>query len=185
MSGWFNAYVSLLALVIQALTLLVLAWTLWWLRRYTLAAEEQVEALHRPLLSIAWEPMDSSNVVLETLKAEQGKPISIGIVPRDGLSIKNIGAGPAMNIFWTLEDENTGKEILGLSGSIPRLDSNSEPFHTHIVWNNLINHECCRFAARYETLRGVKYETKVQIARRETINYGWQFVVTTTQTARM
>jgi len=44
MFDWVNTHISLLMLVVQTLTLLVLAWTLWWLRRYTLAAEEQVEA---------------------------------------------------------------------------------------------------------------------------------------------
>ena len=171
------------------LTLLVLTWTLVWIRRYTHAAEkqvkatqDQVEALHKPLLTIVWETM--GRVGYEILKAEPGKPICLGIVPDDGLRIQNIGFGPAINVVYSIKDRDTGKEIAALSGSIPRLDVNSESFQTHIVWNHLADHARLEFAIAYESLGDIKYETKVSIDRREKANYDREFAVTQVKTVR-
>ena len=185
MLEWVNTNIALL-------TLIVLAWTLIEVRRYVHAAREQVKAsleqvevLHRPLLIMVWETMDrGENLGYEMLKAEPGKPFVFGIVPSEGLRIRNVGNGPALNVSYVLIDKNTGQEVPALSLLIPYLEVSPEPFQTHISWNHLANHERLEFALTYESLGDVEYKTKVSIDRREKLNHNWEFAVTQVKTVR-
>ena len=187
---WIASEISLDS-VISLLTLAVLAWTLWWLRRYTLAAEkqvgaslEQVEALQRPLLTIDWVPLQGRDLAIRMIGPGSQAPIVIGTVPDYGIKIKNIGSGPALNVLYALRDMSTGKEVPAFSGRIPHFDKN-EPFQTHISLSDLHNHELSEIALAYESLGSLKYETKVSITRRWNFKGAAEHAIIGKQTTRL
>ena len=161
---------------ISLLTLIVLAWTLWWLRRYTLAAEkqvaaslEQVEALQRPFLTIEYSPRNllaafpgnMGQIINGTDPLTLGATPVLGIVPQGGLKIKNIGSGPALNVAYELQGTV-------LRGSIPYIPN--EGFQTQIRLTYLDRADSSDFCIVYESLRAVKYETKITIERTDVGN---------------
>ena len=176
---------------ISLLTLIVLAWTLWWVYRYARAAEkqvaaslEQVEALQRPLLTIEYNPRDLLAAFPGTFQQmfsgtdplTQGVIPVLGIVPQGGLKIRNIGSGPALNVAYELQGTV-------LRGSIPYLPN--EGFQTQIRRISLQDQaDSSDFCIVYESLRAVKYETKITICRERTDD-GNEYAVTTIVTKKL
>lgn len=174
MFEWVNAYTSLLTLVVQAFTLAVLAWTLWWLRRYTLAAEEQVEASQKPFLTVTWERLTDHQTAVEIQKSdwEQRRP-RLGKVPSDGFKIYSIGSGPALNVSCQLLSAQNKKK-LRYAPWFPHLPPSEESLQTDIgpsVLYGTINRsaleesENLEFVIEYNSLRGVSYQTVISIHR--------------------
>src|SRR3990167_10781855 len=123
MLTWIDSGISLL-------TLLVLACTLWWVHRYTRAAEkqvdaalEQVEALQKPFLTVTWEKLTDHEVGVEiSMALYENRPLRLGKVPTDGFRIYNIGSGPALNISYRLKSVQNGKILkLAYASSFPHL----------------------------------------------------------------
>ncbi|MBI3895405.1 MAG: hypothetical protein HY313_05695 [Acidobacteria bacterium] len=176
---WINSHVPLLTLVVQALTLAVLAWTLWWVHRYTRAAEkqvdaslEQVEALQKPFLTVT---LDELMHVQEVFRAaREQRPRRLARVPDDGLRIYNIGCGPALNISYQLKSIKTGKIMKpALSFSFPHLPPkgwlqtkiDSSSLDSSINRSDLDESENLEFIIQYESLREVSYQTTISILR--------------------
>ena len=164
------------------LTLGVLIWTLWWLRRYTHAAEkqvqaslEQVEALQKPFLAVTLDELSHNEAVREIYSAGyEQRPRRLARVPDDGLRIHNIGCGPALNISYQLKSVKTGR-IMKPAPSyflpyLPRrgwLQTNIDPssLDNLIDRSNLDESENLEFAIQYKSLRRVSYQTVVSILR--------------------
>jgi len=161
MLPWINSGISLL-------TLIVLTWTLWWLRRYTIAAEEQVEALQKPFLAVTWEKLTDfeTNVELQKASWEQRRP-RLGKVPSDGFAVRKLGTGLALNVSFQLISVLNGKVLKrGYASSFPYLSS-TESLQTDIgpsVLYDAINRSALDESENLELLSNTKvcegYATK-------------------------
>ena len=184
MFEWINMHTSLLTLVVQVFTVAVLAWTLFWVRRYTVAAEkqvaaslEQVEALQKPFLTVTWEPLitDPETSVEIYMASGENRPLRLGQVPSDGFEIYNVGSGPALNVSYQIRSAQNGKILRPLcASSFPHFSppENSLPTDiTRSVLNGSVNRDALgesenlEFVIEYKSLRGVSYQTVISIHR--------------------
>jgi hypothetical protein len=171
-------------LAVSALTFLVLLCTLVKVGQYTEATREQVEALQRPFLTIEWQELRDGlmHAALKAVGKGEDQPIFLGIVPHDGLRIRNIGNGPALNIFYRLKRADTSEVIRLSARGIPHLPENG--FQTAIELHELRELPESEFLIEYESLRGIHYETTAVI-RKEELAGNDKFIVVSIQTRRI
>jgi hypothetical protein len=147
-------WISLLTLVVLALTLGCLVWYACETHQIKKASVEQSEALQKPCITLASRPRDGLEAIL------RGPQIAEIATPH--LQILNIGSGPALKLCYELR-QLVAKEIVPLrpKGLLPHLRQGD-------AWETPISHGTLRtrdfeFLAEYESLSGTLYRTRIRI----------------------
>jgi hypothetical protein len=162
----FAPAILAMAAVITLLLTALLAWATWRYAGHTeqalqtgreqlKAAVEQSEALQKPCVTIRSSPRQYEEAVLNAPFVAEILTLNVELL--------NIGTGPALDLFYDLQqvDVEEGQIAINPKGFVPHLRS-GESWATQLQRTSLTNRNL-EFSARYESLSGSKYETRMRI----------------------
>jgi hypothetical protein len=148
-------------LILQVLTFIILAVTLWKLRQYTAytkdLARAAVEEMSRPCVQV-FQDID------ETDEGVMGGHSS-SIVDMDYIAFRNIGTAPALNFRYEVQTS----QATPYSSTGPSLLP-GQVFTSNAARNALRDPEAT-VLCEFETLSGVKYRTKTVIQNRRWVKH--------------
>ena len=148
-------WIQVALLIVQILIFGGFAWLAAGTLRLRRISGEQLEALHKPCITVAATPRDSAAALLDMDDA-----VGTLEIPNEGnVELKNIGSGPAFNLRYQLKDFESSGQLSssyvpfispGGRSKIPILTTTLRlQKHYLLVW--------------YESLSGKRYETNVAI----------------------
>lgn len=119
-------------------------------------AQDQVEATHRPFVSYSSVPRDAQDVILGAGGTRAATEI---YTPGAQAQIKNYGAGPAINLHYTLTPTDPESTIARPEGYLVALRHGAR-FLTPIP-RGILQGNDWETVITYESLSGRKYQTKI------------------------
>lgn len=148
---------NLLYLVVQSLLLLVVLWytkETYGLRKQT---ERQVEALHKPFLTLLSTARTFEDAVLDMGGIEGDMVVQ---TPGGNVTVRNVGTGPAVNVNYKFTPLTQGAIVRpeGYFLCVPAGESFGMPVARGILTGNKYH-----FEAGYESISHRKYKTEVTI----------------------
>lgn len=164
-SGWTSVIVNIL-------TLGVLGWTLYWVWRYTRAANStaeaaraQAEAVLMPVVVVYALPDRSDDSIVKAFDEQRG---ALPVLPDGDVMLRNVGAGPALNLAFQIENPDPsnpanrkrtwserGNFVLAKDGEL------------NTAFNSGWLHDEATIVMHYGSASGVRYQTFAHFARRE------------------
>jgi hypothetical protein len=123
------------------------------------AAEDQVEATHRPFVSFSTIPRAVEDAVLEVGGAVGALEM---LFDRGNARIENIGSGPALNIRYYIKAINAPGMPARPRGYLVGVEA-GEWFPTPIARETLRGNDW-EIVITYESISGRKYQTKITIS---------------------
>jgi len=148
-------------LILQVLTFIILALTLWKLHQYTAytknLATAAVEEMSRPCVQV-FQDID------ETDEGVVGGH-SASIVDMDYIAFRNIGTAPALNFRYEVQTSQSTPYLSAGPSLLP-----GQVFTSNASRTNLRDPEAT-VVCEFETLSGVKYRTKTVIQNRRWVKH--------------
>jgi hypothetical protein len=150
-------WIAAVGIIIQLLLFTGLVFYCVETRRFRIAAQSQLEALHTPCLIFLSGPRDPTEAMLDAGEA-QGSMV-LQFVLSDAVLI-NIGNGPAINVSYTLKPFNEARSpINGYVSVIPAGNTKcSIPVPRGILQGH--KYHCI---VQYESLSQTRYETRLTV----------------------
>jgi hypothetical protein len=155
-----------LPIIVNVLTLIAVGWYAWLTRGIAESAREQAEASQKPVIALKCiSREDHSDQIMERL-AQEHVPQAAKFALAMGASfvIKNIGTGPALNLFFDFEPTGPGdskdpKDPNRYARKFPYL-APTDGLETPITVASVLAGDY-KFVARYQSLSGKKYLTEM------------------------
>ena len=153
-------WLSLANFLLQCLLFLVLVWYTVETYRLRRAAENQVEGLQKPCLSLLTDAREPADAILKL----SGAVGCMTVAERGGdLVLHNLGNGPAINVHYQFNpiSPQEGAKVTIRDGYLPAIAAGGTsimPLSIHVLQN-------LEFKAvlTCESLTGQKYETRITI----------------------
>ena len=164
-SGWASV-------IVNVLTLGVLGCTLYWVWRYTQAANKtaeaaraQAEAVLMPVVVVHALADRSDDSIVKAFQEEDG---ALPVLPEGDVMLRNVGAGPALNLKFQIENP-------GPSNPANRKRTWSERQNNVLAKdaelltgsNSGWLHDEATIVMHYESASGIRYQTFAHFVRRE------------------
>lgn len=151
-------------LILLGATLLVLVWYTCETRRIAKAAIEQTEVPKTPCLIVKEIPPHSDNRHLERMIAAEAA--EGGKVPALTVWLRNIGAGPALNIRYRIGEAQAVREPMARAPRAGGLSPGGE-FDSGAEVMRL--DDDAYFVAEYESLSGQRYRSSCRVEKRRRV----------------
>ena len=154
-----------LDLTVSLLTLVVLAWTLWFVRRYVAdtktLADTAAEQSPRPCVVLKQYPDSSADTVLEKETTTLIGDLNFG----SPLIFSNVGTGPAVNCRYSCRDMEKKEPGEVQWWSLPGI-SPQACFESQHILNSLPGDNLTAVRIQYESVGGSHYRTDLVILER-------------------
>jgi hypothetical protein len=166
MECFLNVWLPILTTIIQALALIFLVWYTFLTRSISRHAQEQAEAMQKPVLALAIALReDEQDQVMERI-TQKNVPQAVQLAMTGNLNfiLRNMGTGPALNVSFDFVsvDPNPDAEG-GAAGRYARRVPYIRPageLETSVSYEDMMYGDK-KFTARYESLSGTAYITEM------------------------